>query len=783
MKTTNNIFYLCICLIIGLMLCGCSSFKSSYMGSQGEDFYYVYNDNWTRSDPYYYYWTLEEGNEWYIAQNIKTKKRGVVNKSRQKLIPIIYTNLIYQNGAFIVADEAGKYYAAYDLNGNCIINFDKKFTQIEAMNKIIYGKSHLYFKCRREFSDYLCDKYGNEQCVDGYYYDYTTGFFWDWAIDKDGRIFYKKREEPKATTVAKNETVERDNYKWLSTSNNSTKKKGATSTTGTTIVPANYTKVEYIPYYDGYFVVWDGSWAGIYNTSGKSIIPVSRGYSSITKTSSDGRIYYRVCKNGYYGACDINGREIIVPKYCNLILYNGVFYHKDSNGNWIALSVGIDTNNKVVNRPSYKKQDVTYYEIVLEQNLLEEAFGKNVKIEQISSNSGRRAFKMVFDDKILFEFAKADLNSAARSYIDKVATVLKKLPSTGVIIKGYTDNIGSLETNQQLSTQRAEAVGSRLVSNGISNTRISTIGIPLSDYVASNDTEWGRAQNRRVEIIVEDGFTASKAFTKTNFSTGSEDKFENINKSYTWASERKIYDDWEDKYAYGTHTISFDLKVPTSLNGINIDIANKLLTYSLLETQNHNDFNKAINYVKNNFSMSHEGIRYKLTNTEYSNVSHINSGWTEYSLYPYISSSNLIGFALYIHNGGYGGNQGTTSYEYITLVRNASNNDYIIKNNQIFNSSATRANILKLINQQITALNKRSEYGYDKAERVPNNIRIGKNGISFIFDNYEIGPGAAGCVHIEVSYDKLKPYLNPSFYKLITTSTNWESFDYPFKYN
>lgn len=143
MRLKNNIYYI-FCGLVGLMLCGCSSFKSSYMGSQGEDFYYVYNDNWTRSDPYYYYWTLEEGNEWYIAQNIKTKKRGVVNKSRQKLIPIIYTNLIYQNGAFIVADEAGKYYAAYDLNGNCIINFDKKFTQIEAMNKIIDGKTHLY---------------------------------------------------------------------------------------------------------------------------------------------------------------------------------------------------------------------------------------------------------------------------------------------------------------------------------------------------------------------------------------------------------------------------------------------------------------------------------------------------------------------------------------------------------------------------------------------------------------------------------------------------------------
>lgn len=506
MTLKNNILYICLCGIVGIMLTGCSSFKSSYVGTTGNDFHYVFDDDWTRTDANFNYWAIEkEGSEWYIAENKKTKKRGVVNKHRQTLIPIIHSNLTYQNGAFVVIDDAGKYYAVYDINGKCIIDIDKKFTHIEVKNKNVGGTSHMYFKCRREFSDYLCDKYGNEQCVDGYYYDYTTGLFWDWELDNEGRFYYSKHERPKKESISKTpkENVERDNYKWYSTSNSYTSKRGATSTSGSTIVPTKYSNVEYIPYYGGYFLVWDGSCAGIYDASGRYIIPVSRGYSSITKTNSDGRIYYRVCKNGKYGACDINGREIVVPRYYNLILYNGVFYIKDDNGNWLALSTGIDNNNEVVNRPRYKKHSTSNYEMVLEQNLLEEAFGKNVKIEQISSNSGRRAFKMVFDDKILFEFGEYSLNRAALNYIDKVATALKKLPNARVIINGYTDNIGSYEANQRLSSQRANAVGNRLTNKGISGSRITTYGKPLCDYVATNDTEWGRAQNRRVEIIIE----------------------------------------------------------------------------------------------------------------------------------------------------------------------------------------------------------------------------------------------------------------------------------------
>ena len=69
-------------------------------------------------------------------------------------------------------------------------------------------------------------------------------------------------------------------------------------------------------------------------------------------------------------------------------------------------------------------------------------------------------------------------------------------------IYGFTDNTGSFAVNQKLSAERADAVLSYLANSGVAPTRLSAQGIPMADYVASNDTPEGRAQNRRVEIYI-----------------------------------------------------------------------------------------------------------------------------------------------------------------------------------------------------------------------------------------------------------------------------------------
>ena len=72
-----------------------------------------------------------------------------------------------------------------------------------------------------------------------------------------------------------------------------------------------------------------------------------------------------------------------------------------------------------------------------------------------------------------------------------------------VVITGHTDNVGSQKYNQELSLKRAQAVKNWLVEKGIASKRMRTVGRGMNEPVASNDTEEGRLQNRRMEFYVE----------------------------------------------------------------------------------------------------------------------------------------------------------------------------------------------------------------------------------------------------------------------------------------
>ena len=107
-----------------------------------------------------------------------------------------------------------------------------------------------------------------------------------------------------------------------------------------------------------------------------------------------------------------------------------------------------------------------------------------------------------FKEKVLFGFDRSDLGSSAATNLDKLINVLNKYPDTDIKILGHTDNKGTAEYNQGLSERRANSVSGYLRNHGINSGRISTKGMGENDPIASNDTEEGRSQNRRVEFVI-----------------------------------------------------------------------------------------------------------------------------------------------------------------------------------------------------------------------------------------------------------------------------------------
>jgi OOP family OmpA-OmpF porin len=102
-----------------------------------------------------------------------------------------------------------------------------------------------------------------------------------------------------------------------------------------------------------------------------------------------------------------------------------------------------------------------------------------------------------------FAFDSARLTSEGEAILDQAVGVMNEHPSINVSVEGHTDSVGSDQYNLGLGQRRADSVESYLVSRGISASRLSTVSHGESKPVASNDTAEGRAENRRVELIVQ----------------------------------------------------------------------------------------------------------------------------------------------------------------------------------------------------------------------------------------------------------------------------------------
>jgi outer membrane protein OmpA-like peptidoglycan-associated protein len=122
---------------------------------------------------------------------------------------------------------------------------------------------------------------------------------------------------------------------------------------------------------------------------------------------------------------------------------------------------------------------------------------QNAKIERVGEG-----IKITFDSGILFAIDSYQLQSTATANIESLVRVLNKYPDTNILVEGDTDNTGSDDYNLRLSERRAQSVADYQKSLGVAGSRISTVGLGESNPVASNDTEDGRRQNRRVEVAI-----------------------------------------------------------------------------------------------------------------------------------------------------------------------------------------------------------------------------------------------------------------------------------------
>lgn len=110
--------------------------------------------------------------------------------------------------------------------------------------------------------------------------------------------------------------------------------------------------------------------------------------------------------------------------------------------------------------------------------------------------------KITFDSGLLFDVDSDNLRSETKNNLTELAETLKKYENTNILIEGHTDNTGSNEYNQALSVKRAKSVEQFLADQGVKGARLSTSGYGEAQPIASNDTQAGRQENRRVEVAI-----------------------------------------------------------------------------------------------------------------------------------------------------------------------------------------------------------------------------------------------------------------------------------------
>jgi outer membrane protein OmpA-like peptidoglycan-associated protein len=122
---------------------------------------------------------------------------------------------------------------------------------------------------------------------------------------------------------------------------------------------------------------------------------------------------------------------------------------------------------------------------------------ENAEVERVGEG-----IKVTFDSGLLFEFDSAEIQGQSEENLTEFAQTMQDFEESNILIVGHTDAKGSSDYNQKLSENRAQSAANFLMRQGLSGDRITTTGKGEAEPVATNDTEAGRQQNRRVEVAI-----------------------------------------------------------------------------------------------------------------------------------------------------------------------------------------------------------------------------------------------------------------------------------------
>jgi outer membrane protein OmpA-like peptidoglycan-associated protein len=197
-----------------------------------------------------------------------------------------------------------------------------------------------------------------------------------------------------------------------------------------------------------------------------SVIQITRNYSNAIKSSGGVVIYEGMPQNA--GCADNNGLNMVVGKAV-----------KDGNELWVeVVTLGGDDYYITVVIKELMKQDVT-------ASSMFEALNRD----------GHIALYINFDT------GKSIIRDESKPVIDQIVQMMKANPDLKIGVEGHTDNVGTPASNKTLSEARAKSVVSAIVAQGVSADRLSPAGFGQDKPIADNNTEEGRAQNRRVELV------------------------------------------------------------------------------------------------------------------------------------------------------------------------------------------------------------------------------------------------------------------------------------------